>query len=173
MVATQENPTVFSVLIKVSDTLKQFGFSNLDGSTFGEITTSSFDRYVDELGLADVRSSREKTIEGLILGERMKSIKLYNEAFTHASGKYDELLKSGSPKFRMISPITANRLGRAAIDLEKRTASVRQTLEDFDFPQLFSGFLNSKTADERKDVDFDLLENPWLPHRRTLLFFLS
>ncbi|KAG9833885.1 DUF1740-domain-containing protein, partial [Aureobasidium melanogenum] len=171
LVATQENPTVFSVFIKVSESLKQFGFSNFDGSTFGEVATSSFDKYVDELGLADVRSSREKTIETLILGERMKSIKLYNEAFTHASGKYDELLKSGSPKFRLISPISANRLGRAAMDLEKRTASVRHTLEDFDFPQLFSGFLNSKTVDERKDVDFDVLRDSFLATRKFVISY--
>lgn len=171
LVATKENSDIFSVFLKVSDSLKQFGFSNLDGSTFGEIATSSFDKYVDELGLADVRSSRGKTIEGVIVGERMKSIKLYNEAFTHASGKYDELLKSGSPKFRLISPITANRLGRAAMDLEKRTSSVRRTLEDFDFPQLFSGFLNSKTADERKDVDFDVLRDSFLATRKFVISY--
>ncbi|KAH0408326.1 hypothetical protein KCU90_g22042, partial [Aureobasidium melanogenum] len=171
LVATQENPTVFSVFIKVSESLKQFGFSNFDGSTFGEVATSSFDKYVDKLGLADVRSSREKTIESLILGERMKSIKLYNEAFTHASGKYDELLKSGSPKFRLISPISVNRLGRAAMDLEKRTASVRHTLEDFDFPQLFSGFLNSKTVDERKEVDFDVLRDSFLATRKFVISY--
>ncbi|KAG9641988.1 hypothetical protein KCU64_g12329, partial [Aureobasidium melanogenum] len=171
LVATQESPTVFSVFIKVSESLKQFGFSNFDGSTFGEVATSSFDKYVDELGLADVRSSREKTIEAIALGERMKSIKLYNEAFTHASGKYDELLKSGSPKFRLISPISANRLGRAAMDLEKRTASVRHTLEDFDFPQLFSGFLNSKTVDERKEVDFDILRDSFLATRKFVMSY--
>ncbi|KAG9918304.1 hypothetical protein KCU98_g11284, partial [Aureobasidium melanogenum] len=171
LVATQESPTVFSVFIKVSESLKQFGFSNFDGSTFGEVATSSFDKYVDELGLADVRSSREKTIEAIALGERMRSIKLYNEAFTHASGKYDELLKSGSPKFRLISPISANRLGRAAMDLEKRTASVRHTLEDFDFPQLFSGFLNSKTVDERKEVDFDVLRDSFLATRKFVMSY--
>lgn len=171
LVATQENPNVFSVFIKVADALKQFGFSNFDGSTFGEIATSSFDKYVDELGLADVRSSRERTIDSMILGERMKSIKLYNEAFTHASGKYDELSRLGSPRFRLISPISANRLGRAAMDLEKRTASVRHTLEDFDFPQLFSGFLNSKTVDERKDVDFDILRDSFLATRKFVISY--
>ncbi|KAK6007241.1 hypothetical protein QM012_006249 [Aureobasidium pullulans] len=169
LVATQENPTAFSVFSRVSESLKQFGFSNLDGSTFGEAATSSFDQYVDELGLADVRFSREKTIEGIILGERLKSIRLYNEAFTHAAGKHDELLKS--PTFKLISPISANRLGRAALDLEKRTASVWHTLGDFDFPQLFSGFLNSKTADERKDVDFDVLRDSFLATRKFVISY--
>lgn len=129
LVSTRRAPTIFSVFIKISEALKQLGFSNADGSTFGEIATSSFDQYVNELGLADVRSSHEKTIEGIILGERMKNIRLYNEAFTHAAGKYNELLKLGDPKFKLISPITTNRLSRAVMDLEKRTASVRQALD--------------------------------------------
>jgi hypothetical protein len=171
LVATQRNPTLFSVFIQISETLKKFEFSNADGSTFGETATSSFDKYVDELGLADVRSSREKTIEGIVLGEHMKNIKLYNEAFTHAVGTYDELSKLGSPKYRLISPISANRLGRAAMNLEKRTASVRHTLGDFVFPQLFSGFLNSKTVDERKDVDFDVLRDSFLATRKFVISF--
>lgn len=171
LVATRETPTVFSVFIKISEMLKRFGFSNADGSTFGEIATSSFDQYVNELGLADVRSSREKTIEGIVLGEHMKNIKLYNEAFTHAVGRYNELLKRGNPKFKLISPITTNRLSRAAMDLEKRMASVRHTLEDFDFPQLFSGILNSKTVDERKDVDFDVLRDSFLATRKFVISF--
>jgi hypothetical protein len=171
LVATPETPTVFSIFIKISETLKQFGFSNADGSTFGDVATASFDKYVDELGLADVRSSREKTIEGIVLGEQMKNIKLYNEAFTHAVGKYNELLRPGCPKFRLISPISTNRLSRAAMDLEKRTASVQHTLGDFEFPQLFSGFLNSKTVDERKDVDFDVLRDSFLATRKFVISF--
>jgi hypothetical protein len=171
LVATQETPTVFSIFIKISETLKQFGFSNADGSTFGDVATASFDKYVDELGLADVRSSREKTIEGIVLGEQMKNIKLYNEAFTHAVGKYNELLRPGCPKFRLISSISTNRLSRAAMDLEKRSASVQHTLGDFEFPQLFSGFLNSKTVDERKDVDFDVLRDSFLGTRKFVISF--
>lgn len=171
LVATQRRPTVFSIFMKLSETLKQFGFSNFDGSTFGEIATSSFDSYVDELGLADVKTSREKTVEGIVLGERMKNIKLYNEAFTHAAGKHDGILKLESSKFKLISPISINRLGRAAMDLEKRTASVRHTLEDFDFPSIFSGTLNSKTVDERKTVDFDALRDSFLATRKFIMAF--
>ncbi|THV77820.1 hypothetical protein D6D28_00021 [Aureobasidium pullulans] len=171
LVATRSNPTVFSVFMRLAETIREFGFSNFDGSTFGDIVTSSFDSYVDELGLADLGSSREKTIEGIVLGERMKSIKLYNEAFTHAVGKYDELLRLQDPKFRLISPISSNRLGRAAMDLDKRTASVRQTLENFDFPALFSGTLNSKTADERKEVDFNGLRDSFFATRKFVMSF--
>ncbi|THX34055.1 hypothetical protein D6D12_01178 [Aureobasidium pullulans] len=171
LVATRSNPTVFSVFMRLAETIREFGFSNFDGSTFGDIVTSSFDSYVDELGLADLGSSREKTIEGIVLGERMKSIKLYNEAFTHAVGKYDELLRLQDPKLRLISPISSNRLGRAAMDLDKRTASVRQTLENFDFPALFSGTLNSKTADERKEVDFNGLRDSFFATRKFVISF--
>jgi hypothetical protein len=57
------------------------------------------------------------------------------------------------------------------MDLEKRTASVRHTLGEFDFPQLFSGFLNSKTVDERKDVDFDVLRDSFLATRKFVISF--
>jgi hypothetical protein len=96
LIATRGSPTVTSIFIKISETLKRFEFSNVDGSTFGKIATSSFDQYVNEFDLADVRSSHEKTIEGIILGEHMRNIKLYNESFTHAVGKYNELLKLGT-----------------------------------------------------------------------------
>lgn len=169
LVATRRHDSLFSIFMKLSETLKEFGFSNFDGSTFGEVATSSFDSYVDELGLADVKDSREKTIQGIILGERMKNIKLYNEAFTHAAGKHNELLDN--PKHRLISPITNNRLSRAAMDLEKRTASVCHTLEDFDFPSIFSGTLNSKTVDERKLVNFDALRDSFMSTRKFIIAF--
>ncbi|KAI5208864.1 hypothetical protein E4T38_02727 [Aureobasidium subglaciale] len=171
LVATRAHPTVVSVFVKLAETLTRFGFSNLDGSTFGEIATSCFDSYVDEFDLTDVRYSNEKTIQGILLGERLKNVKLYNEAFTHAVGKHDELFRFGSPELGLMSPITFNRLNRAAMNLEKRTASVRHTLKDFDFPQIFSGTLNSKTVDERKDVDFDLLRNSFFSTRRFVLSF--
>lgn len=69
LVATERSPTTFSMFLRISDMLKSYQFSNLDGSTFGEVANASFDSYVDELRLADVRSSREKTIEGIVLGE--------------------------------------------------------------------------------------------------------
>jgi len=171
LIATQRNPSLFSIFMKLSDTLKRFEFSNYDGSTFGEVATSSFDSYVEELGLTDVKTSPEKTVEGIVLGERMKSIKLYNEAFTHAAGKHEEIVKLGSPKFKLISPITINRLSRAAMDLEKRTASVRHTLEDFDFPAIFSGTLSSKTADERKTVNFDTWRDSFFATRKFIMAF--
>lgn len=79
LVATPKKGNFFHIFMTVSGVLKTYEFSNLDGSTFGETASGSFDTYVEELGLADVRGSREKTIEGIVLGERMKSVLLYNE----------------------------------------------------------------------------------------------
>jgi hypothetical protein len=171
LIASQDCSTTFSVFMTLSKTLRQYEFSNSDGSSFGEVATSSFDNYVDELGLADVRTCLEKTIEGVVLGEHMKNIKLYNEAFTHAAGKHDELIKLKSPKYGLISPISTNRLYRAAMDLEKRQSGIRRTLKDFEFPSIFSGTLNSKTTIEHKQVDLDVLRDSFFATRKFVTAF--
>ncbi|KAK5111482.1 hypothetical protein LTR62_004934 [Meristemomyces frigidus] len=151
LLATERRASWFAIFMSIAGILKTYEFSNMDGSTFGEAANSSFDAYVDELQLGDVRSSREKTIEGIVLGERMRSVLLYNEAFTHAVGKHNDLISLKSPKFDLISPLTQNRLTRAAMDLEKRVASIQLVLQDFEFPFLFTGIMSSKTSDERKE----------------------
>jgi hypothetical protein len=174
LVATERKPSFFQIFLSIAGILKTYEFSNLDGSTYGEIASGSFDSYVEELGLADVRHSREKTIEGVVLGERMKSVLLYNEAFTHAAGKYDDLIKMKNPKYNLISPITQNRLARAAMDLEKRLQSVRLILEDFDFPSLFTGIMNSKQSEERKEgVRFDEWKDAWYGTRKWTMATLA
>ncbi|RMY99363.1 hypothetical protein D0860_08310 [Hortaea werneckii] len=167
LVATERKGSFFQIFISIAGILKTYEFSNVDGSTYGEIPSSSFDSYVEELGLADVRQSREKTIEGVVLGERMKSVLLYNETFTHAAGKHGELLAMKNPKFNLISSITQNRLVRAAMDLEKRIQSVQTILNDFDFPSLFSGIMNSKMSDERREgVRFEAWKDAFLGTRK-------
>lgn len=166
LVATRKRPSSFAMFMKLAKLLKMYSFSNTDSSTFGEVATASFDMYIEELCLADVRSSREKTIEAVVLGECMRSATLYNEAFTHCVGRYDDITKLSSSKVQLLTPITVNRLGRAAMDLDKRTASVRHTLEDFDFPSIFAGIMNSKTADERKLVDFDAWRDSFFSMRK-------
>ena len=151
LVATEKKSSFFQIFMTIAGILKTYEFSNLDGSTYGEVASSSFDNYVEELGLADVRHSHEKTIDSLVLGERMRSVLLYNEAFTHAAGKHEELLALKSPRFKLVSPITQNRLVRASMDLDKRMASIRLLLTDFDFPSLFTGIMNSKMSEERKE----------------------
>ncbi|KAK3725365.1 hypothetical protein LTR37_000335 [Vermiconidia calcicola] len=170
LIATERKSSFFHIFMTIAGILKAYEFSNLDGSTYGETASVSFDAYVEEVGLADVRSSREKTIEGIVLGERMKSVFLYNEAFTHAAGKHDELMKLNSPKFELISSVTKNRLIRAAMDLDKRTASVRLILTHFDFAALFTGIMASRVSDERKEgVRFDAWKGAFLDFRKNLL----
>ena len=161
LVSTERRPTVFSTFLKIGDSLNAYGFTNIDGSTYGEVAASSFDQYVDELGLADVRASREKTIESIVLGERMRSVFLYNDAFIHAVGKYSDIqdvcqLPIPQQKFELISQTTRNRLERASIDLGHREKSTHQRLDNFDFPSVFSGVLDSKVASERKQIRFVL-----------------
>lgn len=154
LVASRRYPTVFSVFTKIADFLQDLKFSNLDSSTFGEVPLSSFQFYTDRYKLGDVRHSREKSIEGLVLGERMKSFELYNEAFVHGVGKYEALKKLGSPHFDEISKTTRNRMERSFMDLQRRIKSVRGRLTEFEFPSLFAGIANSTTSDESKTVHF-------------------
>lgn len=174
LVATERRSSFFAIFMTVAGILKSYQFTNVDGSTYGEAANSSFDAYIEELGLGDCRTSREKTIEGVVLGERMKSVSLYNEAFTHASGKHQDLLALKSPKFNMISPITQNRLTRASMDLDKRVAAIRLIMTDFDFPFLFSGIMASKTSIERKEgVRFDAWKEHFMGMRKFMMGMLK
>lgn len=174
IVATEGRPTIYQVFLKISESLKIYGFTNLDGSTFGEISAASFDSYADELGLADVRFSREKTIEGVVLGERMRSVLLYNEAFVHAIGKYTDLqdvitLESSATKYNAISPVTRTRMDRAHIDLVQREKSINTRLTNFEFPSIFAGVLDSRMADERKELQFGAWKDAFLATRKHVL----
>lgn len=174
LVATERRSSFFSIFMTIAGILKSYQFTNTDGSTYGEISHSSFTNYVEELGLADVRTSREKTIEGIVLGERMKNVLLYNEAFTHGVGKHNDLVSLKSPKFNMISPVSQNRLVRASMDLDKRVASIRLIMTDFDFPFIFSGIMSSKTSVERKEgVRFDAWKESFFGMRRFMLGLLK
>jgi hypothetical protein len=154
LVATSRQSEVFDIFVRISDILQHYQFSNLDGSTFGEVAASSFDAYVDELNLADVRTSHEKSIDAIILGERMRSAKLYTEGFVHAVGKFDSLKESENPKLGLISSKTMTRMARAALDLEMRVKNINNKLTDFDFAAMFSGLMNSDTSEEKKIVRF-------------------
>lgn len=154
LVATERHSDIFDVFLRISDILQHYSFTNVDGSTFGEVAASSFDCYVDELVLADVRYSREKTIEAIVLGEKLRSLSLYTEGFVHAAGKFDSIKAMESPKFDMISSKTATRLARASMDLDNREATINGKLKDFEFPNIFAGIMNSAMASEGKLVSF-------------------
>ncbi|KAI1620308.1 hypothetical protein EDD37DRAFT_174017 [Exophiala viscosa] len=146
LVATPRQVTLFSIFMGISTILRRFSFTNADGSTFGDVPTTSFARYCDELRLSDVRSSREKTIEAIVLGEQVKSWALYNEGFTHAVGRLADIKAMRSPKYEKMSPITMNRLERAQLDLEQRLMTVRGKLEDYEFPSMFAGIADSQSS---------------------------
>jgi len=154
LVATPRHPAIFDVFMRIADILQHYHFSNVDGSTYGEVAASSFDSYVDELNLADVRQSREKTIEAVVLGERMRSLSLYTEGFVHLVGKFESIKELHHPKFDFITPKTAMRLARAALDLENREMNINTKLKEFEFPAIFAGIMNSAMADEKKLVRF-------------------
>ena len=169
LVATPKQSSVFTILLKIADVMQRYEFTNLDSSTLGEEAAGNFARIIQDFALADVRSSREKTIEALMLGERMKSWDLYNEGFVHAVGKYDDINGLRSPKFRMISDLTRKRLERASLDLYTRVRNIETRLEDFDFPSLFTGIANSSTSSESKTVRFKDWKSAYLSMRRHIM----
>lgn len=171
LIATERRPTFFEVFLEISEALQHFQFSNLDGSTFGEIAHSSFNEYVNELKLNDVRTNPETNIEAIVLGERMRSVSLYNEAFVHGVGRLDIIKSLGSPKWQMISPITENRMERAAIDLELRKRETNAKIEDFQFYGLFQGIMISNTAEESKVVNFGKWRSSYDSTRKWLMSY--
>lgn len=149
LVGTKFHPTMFSAFLQISNLLKEFDFMSMDGTTWGEAVDMSFGFYMSQLSLADVRHGREKTLEAVILGERMKCWELYNEAFTHAVGKWQALVSLKSPLLKQISPEVLRRLERSSLDLLNRQHNLNNRLEDFEFPALFSGVAASS---EFRDV---------------------
>ncbi|KAK4174072.1 hypothetical protein QBC36DRAFT_380478 [Triangularia setosa] len=154
LVGTHQHPTLFSALIQISEHLRQFQFTNYDGTSYGVSVDASFDMLLDQFHIADVRHSREKTIEGLVLGEHMKSWNLYNEAFSHAVGKYESLLELKLPLYNSISVITRERLERAHLSLANRQANVQGRLENFEYPSLFAGTASSTSNPDYRIVRF-------------------
>lgn len=166
LVATHKHPTILKVFLSVAALLKQFEFSNMDGTTFGEAATSSFASYIDELKLADVRTSPEKTVEALVLGEHMRSLELYNEAFAHGAGKFKTIQDVTPQLYNMVSSTTRNRLDRSSMDLFIRQESVGNRLADFDFPSIFSGTAGSTSSAESKIVHFKAWRNHFTGFRK-------
>lgn len=152
LVGTKKHPTIFSAFLEISDLLKEFDFMSMDGTTWGEAVDMSFGFYITQMALADVRQSREKTLEAVILGERMKSWDLYNEAYTHATGKWQAIVALKSPLMKQVSPLILHRLERANLDLLNRQHNVNLRLEAFEFPALFAGVAGSS---EFKDIKFN------------------
>ncbi|KAL2023222.1 hypothetical protein VTK56DRAFT_3345 [Thermocarpiscus australiensis] len=171
LVGTPQNPTVFAAVLQIAGLLRRFNFCSYDGSSFGQSVDVAFDFLLDQFGLADVRDSREKTLEGLVLGEQMRSWNLYNEAFVHAVGKYESLLHLKSPLYDRISVKTRKRLERANFDLVNRQANVNTRLESFEFPSLFAGIASSTSTEEYRNVRFKEWRNSFAKMRSFVLSY--
>lgn len=171
LISTPRHPTLFSVFIEISGLLNRFEFTNFDASNYGETATTSFNNYCQELQIDDLRTEVDKTIEAVVLGERMRSFKLYYEGFVHAVGKFEEIRQLNSSTYRLISPITQKRLERAYLDIENRKRGVEGKLADFDFPSLFAGIANSNVASESKFVRFKAWKTAFVSYRRNTISY--
>ncbi|KJZ73577.1 hypothetical protein HIM_07133 [Hirsutella minnesotensis 3608] len=158
LVATRSKPSMFKAFIDIADLLQEFGYSGGE-ETFGDAVNLSFNFYLDQLGLSDCRHSREKTLEALVLGERMRYLDLYSEAFAHAAGKYTAIMELRLPLFEQVSPYTREKLERAHLDLLNRQHNVNEHLEQFEFPSLFAGIANSTSIPELRQVRFKVWRN--------------
>ncbi|TVY38800.1 hypothetical protein LOCC1_G007617, partial [Lachnellula occidentalis] len=173
LVGTKTRPSTFKIFLQVGATLSKFQFTNLDGSTFGEAASASFEFYLEELRLADVRESREKTLEGIILGEAMRSGDLYTEAFTHCVGKYASVMQKDWPLVSEISKTTRVNLERAHQELALRQQSASLALTEFNFYSLFSGLGSSTVSAESKFVRFKNWKSNFASMRRCVMTYLK
>ncbi|KAH8814829.1 hypothetical protein F5884DRAFT_637718, partial [Xylogone sp. PMI_703] len=171
LVATPRCPSIFNMLFCISSLLRRFEFTNFDGSTYGEIASASFNSYMEEFELADVTHSREKTIEALVLGERMRSADLYHQAFVHTVGKCESITSMQSPLFDEISQNTRNRLQRAHLDLLGRQKSTEDRLNDFYFPSLWVGIAASTSISEVRSVRFKSWKSGFSSMRRHVISY--
>lgn len=171
LLSTPRHPTLFSVFIEISSLLKRFEFTNFDASNYGETATTSFNNYCHELQIDDLRTDVGKTIEAVVLGEKMRSFKLYYEGFVHAVGKFEEIKELNSSTYRLISHVTQKRLERAYLDIENRKRGVEVKLCDFDFPSLFAGIANSNVASEGKFVRFKAWKAAFVAYRRNTISY--
>lgn len=159
LVATKTQSNAFAVFLQIAALLEEFAFASPDGSSFGTEVDLSFGFYIRQLGLGDVRDSREKTIQGLLIAERMRSVDLYNEVFAHGVGKFPALVDLRSPTWPKVSSLTRQRLDRAHLDLLNRQHNVNVRIESFDFPSLFAGIANSTSSTEFRAVRFKQWRN--------------
>lgn len=169
LVYTSKNPNVFKALLQIATLLKDFGFSSYDGTSFGGPVDVAFDACIEQYNLGDIRHSREKTIEALILGEHMRSAQLYTEGFVHAVGKYDGICALRSPLWDMVSTSTRLRVERAHLDLKNRQKNIEIRLEAFEVPSLFAGVASSTTYGEYQDVHFKEWQKNYLKIRSFVL----
>ncbi|KAK2623982.1 hypothetical protein QTJ16_006616 [Diplocarpon rosae] len=171
LVSTSTSPSIFTIFLGISAALQKLDFYNQDGTSFGEVADASFAFYFSEMRLADVRLSRAKTVEALVLGERMRYPPLYNEAFAHAVGRFDSITSLNLPAFKELSPATQLQLQQSSRDLARTQDTIKIRLTDFEFPSMFSGLGSSTSSDESKFIRFKNWKANFMSMRRFVLNF--
>ena len=156
-VATPKCCRKVEVLSAIASLLNSLVFTNEDSSTLGDACLVAFDHYIQEFRLLDVRASALEVVEALILAEAMKSKTLYDEAFVHAVGQYEDIKQLNL--YIGISQETRERLGKSHIQLENKKRNLAARLTHFQFHSLFAGIAISKTADESKYIRFASWQN--------------
>ncbi|KAL5596791.1 hypothetical protein BROUX41_006525 [Berkeleyomyces rouxiae] len=154
LVGTKAHSTPTSALFQVATMLEEFGYRSLSGESFGEEVDVAFGFYIRSLDLANLGSSRTGIIEALLLGEKMRSRELYDDAFTHFVGNYSAIQEIKSPLYDSLYPATREALDRAHLDLMKRLDTLNEKLETFNFPSVFAGVANSTSLEEFQTVDY-------------------
>lgn len=173
LVATRRQKSPFRIFWSLCKILQRFAFSNLDGSTLGEVPTDHIGDYVSRFRLNDVRNSPEKMIEALILGEQLKFRPLYDTAFIHAVANVEPINALKSPRYNLISPSTRQDLERAALDLTKRVQSATVRLQDLEFYVLWTGLAKSTTTKEFKNIDFKTWRAAFAAFRSHVISYYS
>ena len=169
LIGTPKQPTLFAVFNNIAGLLTHYEFTNMDSSSFGEVASANFLGYIEDLQLNDIRHSREKTLEAIILGERMKCWPLYNEGYVHGVGKWDEIMQMDAPIFSYITGVSRKRMEKSHMDLFNRLKNTRARLDDFEFPSLFTGVAASNSFG--KVVDIKTWRNSWQMMKRFTLTF--
>lgn len=139
LVATQTTALPYEIFTKIYKRL-QLSFSDQDMNATSKMfmAESHLQTYMDEVGLDDVRNDDDKILEGLTLGERWKSTRLYHEAFLHAVGRWDDIRHH--PAWDLITQTTKSRIDRASIDLVNlRLSNIQQRIPNFEFPSVWLG----------------------------------
>lgn len=104
--------------------------------------------------ITDFHTSCEKTIQGLILAERLRCPGLYYQAFTHAAGRYSAVKAVDPTLFQRISTRTRQQLEKSDRDLHRRLdgpGGVEDHFRYFEFPSLFAGIGSSTTTEFTKN----------------------
>jgi hypothetical protein len=171
IVATKTTPSTFRCFCAIAKLLDHFGFTERGGMSFGRDVEVSFDFFLTSRHFADVRESREKTWEALVLGEKMKSQTLYNEALAHAVGKYEIMKTLRSPLWKELTKDTREWVERGHIKLQGYRTYVEEHLTDFEFPSLFAGIANSTSSDESKIFRFKYWKSNFMAIRKAVLSY--